>query len=69
MTLGGKIIDLIRLNLLEDPNEVGGIGKITVMQNHSTILLMRILVKMVDAIRVKKGCPALDAMNFVSFLQ
>jgi len=47
MTLGGQVIDLIRLYLLYDPEQVGCIGKITIMQDEFLVFNMRILIEMI----------------------
>ena len=69
MALRGKIIDLFRLDLLDDSNQVGRIRKVTVVQAKLDALLVRILVEMIDAIRVERRCTALDAVDLVAFFQ
>ena len=32
MALGGKVIDFGRLNFLNNTNEIGGVGEVTVVQ-------------------------------------
>ena len=48
MALCTKVVDLIRLNLLNDPNQIGAVGQIAVMQNQTRIRFMGILVKVVN---------------------
>ncbi len=67
MALSGQIVDLVGLNLLDDANEIGGIREVAVMQPQVQVLFMRILIKMVDAIRVERGGTAFDAMDLVPF--
>ncbi|MNS56283.1 hypothetical protein D3C72_891390 [compost metagenome] len=68
MTLGGKVVYLIGLNLLNDPDEVCGIRQVSVVEMQSTIMIVGILVEVVDAIGIEKGCPAFDAVDLVSLL-
>ncbi len=63
MALGGKIVDLVGLGLLDDADQIGGIGQVAVMQNEPLILLVRILVEMVDAAGVEGRRAALDAVD------
>jgi len=44
MTLGGKVIDLIRLSLLDDPKEVGSVRHVPVVHGKAQLLLVRILI-------------------------
>ncbi len=69
MALGAQVIDLIRLHLLDDPDQVGGIGEIAVVQHQAWIELVGILVEMIDAGGVEAAGPALDAMYHVALLQ
>src|ERR1700722_379394 len=65
VTLGREVIDLIRLYLLHDPNEIRGISQVTVVQVQPHALLMRILVQVIDTVGVEgRGAP-LDAVDFV----
>src|SRR5579885_3016753 len=44
MALGGQIVDLVGLNLLDDPDEIGRVGEVAVMQQEIHPGLMRILI-------------------------
>ena len=48
MTLGGKVINLIRLRLLDDANEIGSVRHVPVVHGKAQLLLVRILIKMID---------------------
>jgi hypothetical protein len=50
-------------------NETRRIGQVAMMENETSITYMGILVKMVDAIRVKKRRPPLYAVYFVAFFE
>ena len=49
MTLGTKMIDLIRLDIIDDIGKLFTIGKITIMKNESYIFIMRILVYLINS--------------------
>jgi hypothetical protein len=67
--LGGQVVDLVWLYLLENTDEIGGVGEIPIMKDHISVLLVRILIEVVDPIGIEKGRPALDAMDLVVFFQ
>ena len=69
MALRGKIVDLVRLHFLNDSNQIGGISQIPVVQRETDIFLMRILVKMINAIGIEGRCAALYTMNVVALRQ
>lgn len=69
MALRAEIVDLVGLDLLDDANQVGGIGEVAVVQDEAPILFVGILVKMIDALGVEKRCAAFYAMNGVSATQ
>ena len=46
--LGGEIVDFVRLRFLDDANQVGRVGQITVMQDEARIGHLRIFVEMLD---------------------
>ena len=49
-----QIIDFVRLHLLDDPDQIGRVGQIPIMQFEPHIFLVRILVKMIDAIGIER---------------
>lgn len=65
MALCAQIVDFVGLNLLNDANQVGGVGKVTVVQNESTAFLVRVLVQMIDSVRIEEGCSTFEAVDFV----
>lgn len=69
MTLCGQVVDLVRLHLLNDPNQVGGIGQVAIMENQASVRIMRALVQVINPVRIKKRGPPFDTMDFVPFLQ
>jgi hypothetical protein len=53
MALGGQVVNLVGLDLLDDPDQVGGIGQIAIVHQKPDILFVRIFVKMVHTGLVK----------------
>jgi hypothetical protein len=61
--LGGKVVDFVGLYLLNDADQARRIGHVAVMQDEVALGDMRILVQVVDAVRVEQRRTALDAVN------
>ncbi len=69
MTLGSKVVDLIRLHLLDDPDQVGTVGEVAVVKNKARIALVRVLVEVIDPGGVEAARPVLAAMHHVALLE
>ena len=69
MALRRQVVDFIRLHLLDDVHQAGGIGHVAVVQNERAALFMRILVQVVDAVGIEQRSAALDAVHLVAFFQ
>ncbi len=54
MTLRRQVIDLIRLHLLNNPDQVGRIGQVAIMQKEVDILLVLVVVQMINTIGIKR---------------
>jgi hypothetical protein len=54
MTLGAEVIDFVWLGLLDNAGEIAGIGKITIVQNQRPAFLVRVLLEVVNSIRIKR---------------
>jgi len=67
MALGRQVVNFVGLDLLENPDQVGGVGEIPVMEDHFLFHVVGVAVQMVDAVRVEQGCAAFDAVDFVAF--
>jgi hypothetical protein len=65
MALRGQVVDLIRLHFLHHVDEAGGVGHVTIVEDETARLLVRILVKVVDAVGVQQGSAAFDAVHFI----
>ncbi len=54
---------------LYDPDEVGAVGQVAVVEDEAKVVLVGILIQVVDAGGVEQGRAAFDAVDFVAFLQ
>ena len=57
MALRPQVIDLIRPDLVEEVRELARISKIAVVQDETGLRVMRILVEMLDPLRMKDTRP------------
>ena len=69
MALGAQVIHFMRLDLLDDPYQIGRIGKIAVVHKKAYILFVGIMVKMVHPGGVERGGPTLNTVDFVALFQ
>jgi len=69
MALGAEVVDFVGLDLGYDAGEVRSIRQVAVMQLQVRVGRMRILVDVVDPLRVEKRSTALDAVHLVALLE
>jgi len=69
VALRAQVVDFIRLGLLDDANQIGGVRKITVVQYEIAMIDMRVLVQVIDSVSVEQAGTTLDAMNPLAFLE
>jgi len=69
MRLCSKVVDLIGFYFLDYPDQVGGVGQVAVMKLEVNVRLMRILVEMVNPLRIEKRASPFNAMHLVALLQ
>ena len=69
MALGGKVVNFIRLRILDDPNEVGSVRHVPVVHGKAQLLLVRILIKMIDPPGIERGRAPLQAMNDIALVE
>ena len=69
MALGSDVVYLIRLYFLDEADEVGGVGEISVVENEIPVFFMRVLVEMVHSFRIKRRGPSFEAVDLVTFFQ
>ena len=67
MGLCRKVVEFVRLCFLNDPNEIGRISEITVVENKFSMINMWILINMIDSCCIETLTTAYDAMNDVVF--
>jgi hypothetical protein len=48
MALGAEVVDLIRPDITDDPDQIAAVGEIAVMESEPGIPLMGILVEVID---------------------
>ena len=69
MALGGQVVNFIRLDILDDADQVGGIGEIAVVHEEADMLFVEILEKMIHPGGIERRRPTLDAVDFVAFAE
>jgi hypothetical protein len=62
-----EVVDLIRLNLLDDARQARRVGHVSVVQDEAPISLVRVLIQMIDAVGIEQGTAPLDTMHFITF--
>jgi hypothetical protein len=63
------MVELFRLNLIDQFGKTTGIGEIAVMEKKTGSHDVRILIKMVNPMGVEAGGAADNPVNFISFFQ
>ena len=66
MALGAEVVDLVRLNFLNDANQVASVGQIAVVQLEVSVVNVRVLVDVVYALGVEQRSTAFDAMDDIA---
>ncbi len=69
VALGSEIVDLVGLDLLHDPQQVGGVGQITIMQVQLDSVGVWILIKMLQPPGIERRRTAFDAMDDIALRQ
>jgi hypothetical protein len=69
VALRGEVVDLVGLHLLDDAHQARAVGHVAVVQDEFSVLLVRILVEMVDAVGVEQRGAALDAVHVVALVE
>jgi hypothetical protein len=67
VTLRAKVVKLVWLNRLDDPDQVRRVSQIAVVQDEPSTCDVRILIQMIDAVGIELRCPSLDAVDLVPF--
>ena len=53
MALRRQVVDLVGLHLLDDADQIGGVGQVAVVQMQAHVALVRVLVEVIDAVGVE----------------
>jgi hypothetical protein len=69
MALGGEIVNLGGLGFLNDPNEICRIGHVAIVQHEPNILFVRIMIKMINTLRIERRGAALDAVDAIALAE
>jgi hypothetical protein len=69
MALRGEVVDFVRTGFLDDADQVGRIGHVSVMEDEALVGFVGILVNLLYPPRVERGGAAFHAVNFVALVQ
>ena len=69
MALGGQIINFVGFNILHQAHHIIAIGHVAMMHEKAHIALMRVDINIVNTLRIKRGCAAFNAVDFIALLQ
>ena len=69
MALSTEVVDLIGLHLLNDPDQVGAVGEVAVVEHQARITFVGVLVQVIDPAGVEAARAPLNAMHLVALLQ
>ena len=69
VALGGEVVDLVRLVLLDEADEVGGIRHVAVVHEEARVVVVRVDVEVIDARRVERRGPPLHAVDGVALVE
>jgi hypothetical protein len=64
-----EIVNFVGLHFLNDSDEIGRIGKVSVMQTKMRIVDVRIFVEMIYTIGVEKLAAALNSVYFIPVIE
>ena len=69
VALGGEIVDLVGLGLLDDPDEARTVRHIAMMEEEAHIYFVTILDKVVNSVCIEEASAALDSMDDVALVE
>lgn len=67
--LGAEVIDLVRLDLLDDARQVGRVRQVAIVQDQVFMQGLGVLVNVIDALGIERRRAAFQAMHDVAFFQ
>ena len=69
VALRGEVVDFVGLGMLENADQVGGVGEVAVVQGEAPVGGVRVLVEVINALGVELRGAALDAVDGVALVQ
>ena len=69
MTLRTEVVDLVRLEIIDQFDEVHGVGQVAVVKEKLHSVYVGILVKMINAIGVEGAGAADDSVDLITFAE
>ncbi len=63
------MINFVRLQIIKQLHQINGVGQVTVMQEQTDPVDVRVGVEMIDARSVKRARAPDDPVDFVAFLE
>ena len=60
---------VVRLHFLDHANQIRGVCKVAVVQLEPHVVLVRVAIQVVNAIRIEERRTALDAVHFIALLK
>ena len=69
VALGRQVVDLVRLDFLNEADEVRRVGQVPVVEEEPHVLFVRVLIEVVDAVGVELARSALEAVHLVAMVQ
>jgi hypothetical protein len=61
--MGAQVVDLIGLHLLNDPDQVGAVREIPVVEHQERVALMGVLIQVIDPAGVEAAGPPQSALK------
>ena len=69
MALRPEVVDFIGPHLLDDPDEVGAVGEVSVVEKEAHPLLVRVDIEVVDPVGVKEARPPFYPVHLIALLE
>jgi hypothetical protein len=66
MSLGAKVVNLIRLHIIDQVAQLAAVAQVSVVQEESAPRVVRIGIDMLNSIRIEGARPSNQAMDFIA---
>src|SRR5574344_703266 len=67
VALRGEVVDFVRLDLVDELDQVRAVPKVSVVEEQLHPVDVRILIQVVDSLGIERGRAADDAVDFITF--